>query len=199
MISAAGGTEVRTENFTSWHSFLISCISHRDENLPSWQWWISTEGRCAICQIGWHPRCSQWAMENRSKQQGGARRQGEYDLWGRMQLPLTTSQETELLLEHTSKVPLEPYDIISDPKTVMALSLLYNSTVSRPFASVSRSCYWHWSSNGLQAIYGNCAKSRSHHLNHGSHKKADHQTADGPWLVLWRQSVRDQISPCTFP
>ncbi|BAE62389.1 unnamed protein product [Aspergillus oryzae RIB40] len=37
-------------------------------------------------------------------------------------------KETELLLEHTSKVPLEPYDIISDPKTVMALSLLYNST-----------------------------------------------------------------------
>lgn len=58
-----------------------------------------------------------------------------------MQLLLTTSQETNLLLEHTNEVPLEPYDIISDPKTVMALSLLYNSTVSRPFASVSRSCY----------------------------------------------------------
>ncbi|KAE8161693.1 hypothetical protein BDV40DRAFT_289067 [Aspergillus tamarii] len=37
-------------------------------------------------------------------------------------------KETNLLLEHTNEVPLEPYDIISDPKTVMALSLLYNST-----------------------------------------------------------------------
>jgi hypothetical protein len=27
-------------------------------------------------------------------------------------------------------VPLEPYDIISDPKTVVAISLLYNSMVS---------------------------------------------------------------------
>lgn len=39
-------------------------------------------------------------------------------------------QETELLLERTSIVPLEPYDIISDPKTVGSLSLLYNSMVS---------------------------------------------------------------------
>lgn len=39
-------------------------------------------------------------------------------------------QETELLLKRTSEVPLEPYDIISDPKTVGSLSLLYNSMVS---------------------------------------------------------------------
>lgn len=39
-------------------------------------------------------------------------------------------QETELLLKRTSEVPLEPYDIISDPKTVSSLSLLYNSMVS---------------------------------------------------------------------
>lgn len=37
-------------------------------------------------------------------------------------------KETKLLLKSTSEVPLEPYDIISDPKTVTALSLLYNST-----------------------------------------------------------------------
>ncbi|PYI20744.1 hypothetical protein BO86DRAFT_417918 [Aspergillus japonicus CBS 114.51] len=36
-------------------------------------------------------------------------------------------KEIELLLQLTSEVPLEPYDIISDPKTVVALSLLYNS------------------------------------------------------------------------
>ncbi|KAJ5908591.1 hypothetical protein N7495_001273 [Penicillium taxi] len=35
--------------------------------------------------------------------------------------------ETDLLLKRTDTVPLEPYDIISDPKTVVALSLLYNS------------------------------------------------------------------------
>ncbi|KAF7591248.1 hypothetical protein BBP40_001809 [Aspergillus hancockii] len=36
-------------------------------------------------------------------------------------------KETKLLLKHTNEVPLEPYDIISDAKTVAALSLLYNS------------------------------------------------------------------------
>ncbi|GES65904.1 exocyst complex component Sec8 [Aspergillus terreus] len=36
-------------------------------------------------------------------------------------------KETDLLLQQTTKVPLEPYDIISDPKTVVSLSLLYNS------------------------------------------------------------------------
>ncbi|KAJ6130461.1 hypothetical protein N7512_003241 [Penicillium capsulatum] len=35
--------------------------------------------------------------------------------------------EINLLLKRTDEVPLEPYDIISDPKTVVALSLLYNS------------------------------------------------------------------------
>ncbi|KAJ5689412.1 hypothetical protein N7462_003804 [Penicillium macrosclerotiorum] len=35
--------------------------------------------------------------------------------------------EIDLLLKRTDQVPLEPYDIISDPKTVVALSLLYNS------------------------------------------------------------------------
>ncbi|EAW12820.1 exocyst subunit SEC8 [Aspergillus clavatus NRRL 1] len=36
-------------------------------------------------------------------------------------------KEIELLLRRADEVPLEPYDIISDPKTVVALSLLYNS------------------------------------------------------------------------
>ncbi|KAJ5797061.1 uncharacterized protein N7518_005601 [Penicillium psychrosexuale] len=35
--------------------------------------------------------------------------------------------EIDLLLKRTTEVPLEPYDIISDPKTVISLSLLYNS------------------------------------------------------------------------
>ncbi|KAJ5104852.1 hypothetical protein NUU61_002199 [Penicillium alfredii] len=35
--------------------------------------------------------------------------------------------EIDLLLKRTNEVPLEPYDIISDPKTVVALSLLHNS------------------------------------------------------------------------
>ncbi|KAJ5134369.1 hypothetical protein N7448_000608 [Penicillium atrosanguineum] len=35
--------------------------------------------------------------------------------------------EIDLLLKRTDQTPLEPYDIISDPKTVVALSLLYNS------------------------------------------------------------------------
>ncbi|PYH88188.1 hypothetical protein BO71DRAFT_423865 [Aspergillus ellipticus CBS 707.79] len=36
-------------------------------------------------------------------------------------------QETDLLLKLTDETPLEPYDIISDPKTVVSLSLLFNS------------------------------------------------------------------------
>lgn len=39
------------------------------------------------------------------------------------------------MLKRTNEVPLEPYDIISDPKTVVALSLLYNSMVSALFFS----------------------------------------------------------------
>ncbi|KZN91013.1 putative exocyst complex component [Penicillium chrysogenum] len=35
--------------------------------------------------------------------------------------------EIDLLLKRTGQVPLQPYDIISDPKTVISLSLLYNS------------------------------------------------------------------------
>jgi hypothetical protein len=34
------------------------------------------------------------------------------------------------MIKETNKTPLVPYDIISDPKTVVALSLLYNSMVS---------------------------------------------------------------------
>lgn len=37
------------------------------------------------------------------------------------------NREVELLLEYTSKNPLEPHDIVSDPRTVTSLSLLYNS------------------------------------------------------------------------
>ncbi|KAI9729996.1 MAG: Exocyst complex component 4 [Cirrosporium novae-zelandiae] len=37
------------------------------------------------------------------------------------------SRETNLLITTTSSAPLESYDIISDPKTVIALSLLHNS------------------------------------------------------------------------
>ncbi|KAL4981144.1 hypothetical protein BDW66DRAFT_156236 [Aspergillus desertorum] len=36
-------------------------------------------------------------------------------------------KETDLLIKQTDKVPLEPIDIISDPKSVVALSLLHNS------------------------------------------------------------------------
>jgi exocyst complex component 4 len=36
-------------------------------------------------------------------------------------------KETTLLIQHTNDTPIEPYDIISDPKNVIALSLLYNS------------------------------------------------------------------------
>lgn len=34
------------------------------------------------------------------------------------------------MIRETNKTPLVPYDIISDPKTVVALSLLYNSMVN---------------------------------------------------------------------
>ncbi|KAI5308192.1 hypothetical protein KEM55_006328, partial [Ascosphaera atra] len=36
-------------------------------------------------------------------------------------------REVELLVEQTNKSPLEPHDIVSDPKSVASLSLLYNS------------------------------------------------------------------------
>ncbi|KAL6233842.1 hypothetical protein BDW75DRAFT_231636 [Aspergillus navahoensis] len=36
-------------------------------------------------------------------------------------------KETSLLIKQTDKMPLEPVDIISDPKSVVALSLLHNS------------------------------------------------------------------------
>ncbi|KAI5288931.1 hypothetical protein KEM52_000979 [Ascosphaera acerosa] len=36
-------------------------------------------------------------------------------------------REVALLLERTAKQPLEPHDIVSDPRTVTSLSLLYNS------------------------------------------------------------------------
>ncbi|RAK88699.1 hypothetical protein BO79DRAFT_148364 [Aspergillus costaricaensis CBS 115574] len=36
-------------------------------------------------------------------------------------------KETDILINSTNEVPLEPYDIISDPKTVVSLSLLFNS------------------------------------------------------------------------
>ncbi|KAJ9310076.1 hypothetical protein DTO217A2_362 [Paecilomyces variotii] len=36
-------------------------------------------------------------------------------------------KEIDLMIKETNKNPLVPYDIISDPKTVVALSLLYNS------------------------------------------------------------------------
>ncbi|KAI9040641.1 exocyst subunit SEC8 [Aspergillus affinis] len=41
--------------------------------------------------------------------------------------PALIDKETSILLKRTNDVPLEPYDIVSDPKTVAALSLLYNS------------------------------------------------------------------------
>ncbi|PGH18258.1 hypothetical protein AJ79_00597 [Helicocarpus griseus UAMH5409] len=37
------------------------------------------------------------------------------------------TKEIDLLVKRTSETPLEPYDIVSDPKTVFSLSLLYNS------------------------------------------------------------------------
>ncbi|KAL2000638.1 hypothetical protein VTN02DRAFT_2803 [Thermoascus thermophilus] len=36
-------------------------------------------------------------------------------------------REIDLLIKATNEKPLEPYDIVSDPKTVAALSMLYNS------------------------------------------------------------------------
>lgn len=38
-------------------------------------------------------------------------------------------KEIRLLVSRTKEHPLEAYDIISDPKSVVALSLLYNSMV----------------------------------------------------------------------
>lgn len=64
-----------------------------------------------------------------------------------------TDQEIELLLKRTDEVPLEPYDIISDPKTVVALSLLYNSMVSQCVILHSIGLpLTYLVSNGLQAI-----------------------------------------------
>ncbi|KAK2738590.1 hypothetical protein FQN55_000467 [Onygenales sp. PD_40] len=37
------------------------------------------------------------------------------------------TKEIDLLIAETNETPLEPYDIVSDPKTVFSLSLLYNS------------------------------------------------------------------------
>ncbi|OAX80380.1 hypothetical protein ACJ72_05292 [Emergomyces africanus] len=37
------------------------------------------------------------------------------------------AKEIDLLIKYTNETPLEPYDIVSDPKTVFSLSLLYNS------------------------------------------------------------------------
>ncbi|PGH03348.1 hypothetical protein AJ80_08708 [Polytolypa hystricis UAMH7299] len=37
------------------------------------------------------------------------------------------NKEIELLIKRTNETPLESYDIVSDPKTVFSLSLLYNS------------------------------------------------------------------------
>ncbi|KAK2800656.1 hypothetical protein FQN50_008040 [Emmonsiellopsis sp. PD_5] len=37
------------------------------------------------------------------------------------------TKEIDLLIAKTNETPLEPYDIVSDPKTVFSLSLLYNS------------------------------------------------------------------------
>ena len=39
------------------------------------------------------------------------------------------TQEITLLISQTNEKPLEPYDIISDPKSVATLSLLYTSIV----------------------------------------------------------------------
>jgi exocyst complex component 4 len=43
---------------------------------------------------------------------------------------LTHLQEAELLITETNETPLEPYDIISDRRSVTALCLLYSSMVS---------------------------------------------------------------------
>ncbi|KAK2761178.1 Exocyst complex component 4 [Arachnomyces sp. PD_36] len=37
------------------------------------------------------------------------------------------NKQTEILVKSTNETPLEPFDMVSDPKTVIALSLLYNS------------------------------------------------------------------------
>jgi exocyst complex component 4 len=42
------------------------------------------------------------------------------------------NQETTLLVQYTNETAIQPYDLISDPKNVVALSLLYNSLVSSP-------------------------------------------------------------------
>lgn len=43
---------------------------------------------------------------------------------------LTHLQEADLLITETNETPLEPYDIISDRRSVTALCLLYSSMVS---------------------------------------------------------------------
>ncbi|ODH51663.1 hypothetical protein GX48_02128 [Paracoccidioides brasiliensis] len=61
--------------------------------------------------------------------ESGDIRETAAELWqcfaDRRQVLIT--KEIDLLIQHTNETPLEPYDIVSDPKTVISLSLLYNS------------------------------------------------------------------------
>lgn len=68
---------------------------------------------------------------------------------------MLTRQEIELLLKRTEEVPIEPHDIISDPKTVVALSLLYNSMVSLSPRHLNTTNIL---SNGSQVIFPGCAE-----------------------------------------
>lgn len=68
------------------------------------------------------------------------------------------TQETDHLVKRTDEAPLEPYDIISDPKTVGALSLLYNSMVSLAEHCGCLEIRLTSFSNGLQVILQNYAE-----------------------------------------
>lgn len=81
------------------------------------------------------------------------------------------------MLKRTDAVPLEPYDIISDPKTVVALSLLYNSMVSIFPLALRLVQFTHISiSNGSVATSQRSAKSTRHTIQTQHHRlpMADH-------------------------
>ncbi|OAT13259.1 xaa-Pro aminopeptidase [Blastomyces gilchristii SLH14081] len=61
--------------------------------------------------------------------ESGEIREAAKELWecGNGKRQELIAKEIDLLIKYTNETPLEPYDIVSDPKTVFSLSLLYNS------------------------------------------------------------------------
>ncbi|OJD15091.1 hypothetical protein ACJ73_09011 [Blastomyces percursus] len=61
--------------------------------------------------------------------ESGAIREAAKELWecGNGKRQELVAKEIDILIKCTNDTPLEPYDVVSDPKTVFSLSLLYNS------------------------------------------------------------------------